>query len=132
MPKLEDRFKDCTKNIDKLLKETPANYPNRAVISEKIRASLRQVADLKASYEDFVRDYSVGKKEAAFEIVLDKFSREEAGQDFYTFKSKFENTYKDVRKSNIPHIWKSDLKKEPYEPVKELDEADDIWKRLKT
>ena len=86
MPKLEDEFKDWTKNIDKLLKETPANYPNRSVISEKVRASLREVADLKTSYEEFVkkeivkRDYSVGKKEAASEIVLDKFSGEEAGQ----------------------------------------------------
>ena len=137
MPKLEVKFKDWTKNIDKLLKETPANYPNRAVISEKVRASLRQVTDLKTSYEDFVkkeieeRDYSVGKKEAASEIVLDKFSGEEAGQDFYTFKSKFEKKYKDVRKSNIPDILKSYLKKEAYESVKELDEADDIWKRLK-
>ena len=74
----------------------------------------------------------VEKREAASEILLDKFSGEESDQDFYTFKSKFEKKYKDVRKSNIPDILKSYLKKEAYESVKELDEADDIWKRLKT
>ena len=36
MPKLNDKFKDWTKSIDKLLKETPVSYPNRAKISESI------------------------------------------------------------------------------------------------
>ena len=82
---------------------------------------------VKKEVED--RDYSVGKKEAASEIVLDKFSGEESGQDFYTFKSKFEKKYKDVRKSNIPDILKS---YEAFESVNELDESEAIWSRLKT
>ena len=85
---------------------------------------------VKKEVED--RDYSVGKKEAASEIVLDKFSGEESGQDFYTFKSKFEKKCKDVRKSNIPDILKSYFKNEAFESVNELDESEAIWSRLKT
>ena len=68
MPKLNDKFKDWTKGIDKMLKETPVSYPNRAMMSEKIRSNLKQVTELKTKYESFVkkeveeRDYSGGKR----------------------------------------------------------------------
>ena len=73
----------------------------------------------------------MGKKEAAAEIHLDKFSGEESGQDYYSFKSTFEKKYKDVRKTNVIDILKSYLKKEALESVKELTETEEIWKRLK-
>ena len=81
--------------------------------------------------EIVLRDLGPGKTESASEIKLDKFTGVEDGQDFYTFRTKFEKKFRECKRQDAPEILKSYLAKEAYESVKEMEILEDIWDRLK-
>ena len=106
--------------------------------SEKMQDNLEKLREWKKCYEKFVneemisRELTKDKKEASTEIILEKFSGEENSQDFYSFKTKFDKKYKNVKKTQIPDILKSYLVDSALESAKELEKEDEIWVRLKS
>ena len=105
--------------------------------SEMIQTNLAKLRDQKKAFEKFVneeivkREMTKDKKEAASEIILEKFSGTEEGPDYYTFKTRFEKKYGNVKKTQVVDILKSYTIKSAADSVKELTEIEEIWERLK-
>ena len=123
LPKLEEKVNTLENKQHEIIEKLPAGCDERASIIKALSKDLRTVHDMVAGYKKFIeeevaeRDLHEGKKEAETEIKLETFSGKADEQDFYSFKSRFEKKYNNVRKQNIPEILKSYLKKEALESV---------------
>ena len=140
MSTLSERFGQLELQTTQCLGElTEDLYFDTALKSsnEELVKDLGILRDTKIVFENFVRqevtdrDLSGAKKEAATEILLDKFSGGEKGLDYYSLKTKFEKKYKNVKRAQLPDILKSYMEGSALESVRQLEIEKEIWDRLK-
>ena len=115
--KVEEKVFNLETKIAEVVKEMPADHSKRDEIVEKIGKHASNVFEMFTAHkQDLVdevkkRDIDPSKKEATKEIRMESFSGVEEGQDFYSFKSKFDKKFKDCRKNYLHEILKSYLSK---------------------
>ena len=140
MSTLSERFGQIEMQTTQCLTDLSSDFYFDKELKEKndqLMLDLGHLRDEKVIFENFVRqavadrDLSGAKKEASTEILLDKFSGNEKGLDFYSFKTKFEKKYKNVKKAQVPDILKSYLEGSALESVRQLELEKEIWERLK-
>ena len=124
-------------NLKRIIQEL-SNIAGTKDLEDKYLLLLKDIGrclNMKRSNEEHIEQesreqvFSKDKIKGANEIPLEKFSGEENGPDFFSFKSKFGNKYKNIHRTNIPNILKSYLSGEAHNNVKQMAK---LWKDKQT
>ena len=139
---LETEFNEILDRVTKLAEVKPSgndeaekNLEKACVLKKNLKISIEKYQEkLKKEIEN--RDLSSAKiKDAStLKLNLPKFSGYSSKMDYYTFKAEFEKLISpNVQAKLLPDLLKNNyLEGQALQIVKEIDNIDDIWDRLKT
>ena len=143
------RKSDITKHMDEVksltsrftdMMDSSAGVTNSSTLMDTQRTRYDKILSTRDSYSDRLRkEVKVREieEQKAFDksklnITLAKFSGYKSSVDIYTFQTNFEKIHKTTPKSFRPDLIKNNyLEGSALLLVKDVNEIDDIWKRLK-
>ena len=134
-------FNDILDWITELVKATPLKSPDTTGVLNHVQTEKERLKTLKNSYKETLiqevkeRDLTEEKMKnvAALGLPLRKFGGYNSSVDYYTFKSEFEKlVVPRIQSKLLPDYIKIHyLEGQALQIVKEIDNMNDIWERLK-
>ena len=138
---LDSEFSEMLNWITKLVKASPSNYDKTDQILNQCNTAMEKLKSLRILYKQNLdvemkkRDLSEEKMRNAsiLGIKLPKFKGYESPMDFYTFKAEFDKLIAPrVSSTLLPDYLKNNyLEGQALQIVKEIQDLDEIWDRLK-
>ena len=134
-----DEFNDLNKLYFEFVEKCPMDFPDRDKLFENYEKDMTRTEEKKIEYEALLmkemqdRELTRNKiQDIKNEIKLAVYSGYGSEMDYYSFRSQFTNKYRRYTSRDQIDILKNTyLKGEAFNTVKELNELDKIWERLK-
>ena len=140
LPQYERKLDNVSKSVKELIS---INKGNDVKLDNDIKIITKEYTNLckkKEKFIDFIKDESESRelsknelfKESKMKIQLSKFSGHDSKSDFYTFQSDFYKISRSVPKRYAADVLKNNyLEGSALALVKNLEDIDEIWERLR-